>query len=52
MASTPKEVAKRFEEQAQVQREKFDIIRAQQKSINTLKQMLAQVLKKKKGSKD
>ena len=48
MASTPKEVAKRFEEQAQVQREQFDKIRVQQESIDTLKQMLAQLLKKKK----
>ena len=41
MAGTPKEVAKRFEEQVQVQREQFCMIRAQQESIDTLKQMLA-----------
>ena len=48
MEGTPKEVAKRFEEQVQVQKEQFDMIRAQQESIYTLKQMLAQLLKKKK----
>ena len=52
MAGTPEEMANRFEEQARVQQEQFDMIRAQQESIDTLKQMLAQLLKKKnKGSK-
>jgi len=36
MAGTLEEVAKRFEEQAQIQREQFDM-RAQKDSINTLK---------------
>jgi len=45
MAGTPKEMAKQFEEQARVQQEQFDMIRAQQESINTLKQMLSQLLK-------
>ena len=48
MAGTPEEVDKRFEEQAQVQREQSSMIRARQQSIDTLKQMLAQLLKKKK----
>jgi len=33
---TPKEVAKLFEELAQVQREQFGIIQAQQESIDTV----------------
>ena len=37
MASTLEEMTRRFEQQAQVQREQPDMIRAQQKSINTLK---------------
>jgi len=41
-------MAKQFEEQAQVQREQFDIIRVQQEYIDTLMQMLAQLHKKKK----
>jgi len=41
MAGTSEEMAKRFEEQARVQREQFDMIRAQQESIDTLKQMLS-----------
>ena len=51
MAGTPEEMAKRFEEQARVQREQFDMIRAQQESIDTLKQMLLQLLKEKKKPK-
>ena len=41
MTSTPKETARRLEQQAQVQREQFELIRAQQESIDSLKQMLA-----------
>ena len=37
MTNTPEETARRFEQQAQVQREQFDMIRAQQESIDTLK---------------
>jgi len=48
MAGTLEEVVKRFEEQAQIQRGQFGMIRAQWESINTLKHMLAQLLKKKK----
>jgi len=51
MAGTPEEMAKRFEEQARVQQEQFDIIRAQQESIDTLKQILSQLLKDKKKQK-
>ena len=52
MANTPEETARRFEQQAQVQREQFDMIRAQQESIDTLKQMLAQLLEDKSKSTD
>jgi len=37
MANTHEEVARRLEQQAQVQREQLDMIRAQQQSIDTLK---------------
>ena len=47
MAGTPEEMARRFEQQAQVQREQLDMIRAQQESIDTLKQMLSQLLEDK-----
>ena len=47
MINTPEETARRFEQQAQVQREQFDMIRAQQESIDTLKLMLAQLLEDK-----
>jgi len=50
MGGPPEEVAKRFEEQAQVQREQFGMIWAQQESIDILKQMLAHLLKNKKKS--
>jgi len=49
MAGTPEEVAKRFEEQALVQKEQFDMIRTQEESIDALKQMLPQLLKDKKN---
>ena len=45
MTNTPEETARRFEQQAQVQREQFEMIRAQQESIDTLKQMLHNCLK-------
>jgi len=48
MTSTPKEMARRFEQQAQAQREQLDMIRAQQESIDSLKQMLSQLLEDKK----
>jgi len=41
-------MTKRFEKQAQVQREQFGMFHAQQESIDILKQMIAQLLKKKK----
>ena len=44
MANTPEEVTTHFEQQAQAQREQLDVIRAQQESIDTLKQMLSQLL--------
>jgi len=40
-------MARRFEQQAQVQREQLDMIRAQQESIDTLKKMLSQLLEDK-----
>ena len=45
MMSTPEETAKRLEQQAQVQREQFEMIRAEQESIDSLKQMLQSCLK-------
>ena len=48
MASTPEEMSRRFEQQAQVQREQLDMIRAQQESIDNLKQILSQLLENKK----
>ena len=44
-------MARHFEQQAQVQREQFDMIHAHPESIDTLKQMLAQLLEDKKKSK-
>ena len=44
MANTPEDTTKRLEQQAQIQREQFDMIRTQQESIDTLKQMLVQLL--------
>ena len=41
MTNTLEETARCFEQQAQVQREQFEMIRAQE-SIDFLKQMLAQ----------
>ena len=38
MTNTPEETTWRFEQQAQVQREQFDMICAQQESIDSLKQ--------------
>ena len=43
MTSTPEETARRLELQAQVQKEQLEMIRAQQESIDSLKQMLAQL---------
>jgi len=40
MASTPEEVARRFEEQAQVQQAQNEMLRAPQESINDLKKMM------------
>jgi len=51
MANTPEELTRRLEQQAQVQKEQFDMIHTQQESIDTLKQMLAQLLEDKKKSK-
>ena len=50
MTSTPEETAKRLEQQAQVQKEQLEMIRAQQESIDSLKQMLAQLLEDKRKS--
>jgi len=48
MAGTPEEMARRFEQQAQVQGEQLDMIISQKESIHTLKQMLSQLLENKK----
>ena len=48
MVGTPKEVAKRFEEQTQVQQAQHEMLQAQQESINDLKKMIALLLKKSK----
>ena len=37
MTNTPEETARRLEQQAQVQKEQFEMIRAQQESIDSLK---------------
>ena len=50
MINTPEEMARRSEQQAQIQREQFDMIRDQQESIDSLKQMLAQLLEDKRKS--
>ena len=50
MMSTPEETARRLEQQAQVQKEQLDMILAQQESIDSLKQMLAQLLEDRKKS--
>ena len=47
-ASTPEEMARRFKQQAQTQREQLDMICAQQESIDSLKQILSQLLEDKK----
>ena len=52
MVGTPKEVAKRFEEQARVQRKQQEMFRVQQESINDLKVMITQLLRnRRRGSK-
>jgi len=51
MANTPEKTTRHLEQQTQVQKEQFDIIRTQQEPIDTLKQMLAQLLEDKKKSK-
>jgi len=48
MASTSEEMARCFEKQAQTQREQLDMIRAQQESIDNIKQMISQLLEDKK----
>jgi len=48
MTNTPEETARRLEQQAQVQKEQFVMIRAQQESIDSLKQMLVQLLEDKR----
>jgi len=52
MTNTSEETTRRLEQQAQIQREQFDMIHAQQESIDTLKQILAQLLEDKKKSED
>jgi len=52
MTNTPEEITRRLEQQAQVQREQFNMIRTQQESIDTLKQKLAQLLENKRKSTD
>ena len=48
MASTAEEMARRFKQQVQAQREQIDKIHTQQESTNGLKQMLSQLLEDKK----
>jgi len=48
--NTLKETTRHLEQQAQIQREQFDMIHAQQESIDTLKQMLVQLLEDNKKS--
>ena len=48
MVGTPEEMARHFEQQAQAPREQLDMIHAEQESIDTLKQMLSQLLEDKK----
>ena len=50
MAGTPKEKARHFEQQAQVQREHIDMIHAQKESIDRLKQILLQLFEDKRRS--
>ena len=50
MTSTPEETARRLDQQAQVQKEQLDMILAQRESIDSLKQMLAQLLEDRKKS--
>ena len=47
MVGTPKEVARRFEEQTQVQQGQHEMFQAQQESINGLKKMMTLFLDKK-----
>ena len=51
MTNTPEDMTKRLEQQAQVQIEQFDMVRAQQESIDTPKQMLSQLIKGRKKPK-
>ena len=44
MTSTLEEMARRFEQQVQPHRKQLDMIRAQQESIDSLKQILSQLL--------
>ena len=48
MAGTLEEVTRKFEEQARVQREHYDMLQTQQGSINDHKKMLAILLDRKK----
>ena len=50
MTGTPEETARRLDQQAQVQREQLDMILAQRESIDSLKQMLAQLLEDRRKS--
>jgi len=43
--NTLEKMSRRFKQQAQAQREQLDMIRAQQESIDSLKQILLQLLK-------
>ena len=52
ITNTPEETARRLEQQAQVQKKQFELIRAQQESIDCLKHMLAQLLEDKRKSTD
>jgi len=51
MASTPEETARHLKQQAQTKREQLDMICAPQESIDTLKQMLSQLLEGRKKPK-
>ena len=50
MTSTPEGMVRHFKQQAQAQREQLDMIHAQKESIDSLKQMILQLLEDKRRS--
>ena len=50
MTGTPEETARRLEQQAQIQKRQMEMIISQQESIDSLKQMLAQLLEDRRRS--